>query len=122
MPRKVIFICLIFTFVFTNIFFIFNFSLAQFGLERFSSGDAFPIANQDISGVVGRVVGYVLGIIGIILVVLIIYGGVLYTVSEGNPEQVEKAKKVLTYSIIGVVIIALSFVLSNYIIKAFFTN
>lgn len=38
----------------------------------------------------------------------IIYAGVLYITSQGDPEKLSKAKKALLYSFVGILIVALS--------------
>lgn len=49
-----------------------------------------------------------LGFAGVIAVVFIIVGGYMYLTSAGNEEAAEKGRKVLTNSIIGLIIIILS--------------
>ncbi|MFH1508552.1 MAG: hypothetical protein ABIE68_00015, partial [bacterium] len=69
------------------------------GLNR--AGDAasnLPDPNKTSAGVfVGNIIKWMLGLIGVVLVVLIVYGGFLYMTSAGNEEQVDRGKKVLTY-------------------------
>ena len=55
------------------------------------------------------IVNFFLGFLGLIAVLMIIYGGVLVLTSAGNPEGADKGKKILTYAAIGIVIILLSF-------------
>ena len=47
---------------------------------------------------------------------MIIYGGILYVTSAGNDENVQKAKKILMYAIVGIVVILLSFAIVNTVI------
>ncbi|MEW6408024.1 MAG: hypothetical protein AB1465_05020 [Patescibacteria group bacterium] len=70
--------------------------------------------------VIGRIIKWVMGLIGVILVALFVYGGVVYATSAGNEDRIETGKKVMMYAIIGIAIIALAFVLTDYIIKALF--
>ena len=104
-------------------------------VEAKSSGTADPLkllnetakqsgqtSTRDLPEVVGSIIQWVLGIVGIILLVMFVYGGVLYATSAGNEDKVETAKKVMMYAIIGIVIIALAFVLTRYIIQALFVS
>lgn len=52
---------------------------------------------------------------GVISIVLIIYAGIKFISSRGDPTQVDAAKKTLTYAIIGLIIIFLSFFIVNVI-------
>lgn len=54
-------------------------------------------------------------ILGVIAVFAIIYGGYLYMTAAGNPEQVDKAKKVLFYAIIGIVVVLLTVAILQYL-------
>ncbi len=123
MLKKAVLFCLIFMFFLACFLLISNQVLAQFGLENFdnSSDNSFFSANQSLSGTIIRIINIIVGIIGIIFLVLLIYGGVLYATSAGG-EQIDKAKKVLTYAIIGIVVVALSFAITNYVIEGLFTD
>ena len=48
--------------------------------------------------------GIGLSFIGIVALLFIVYGGFLILTSQGNPEQINRGKSYITYSIIGVVL------------------
>lgn len=52
---------------------------------------------------------------GIVALFLIIYAGFQFVTSKGDPQQVDGAKKTLTYAIIGLLLILLSFAILNLI-------
>lgn len=64
-----------------------------------------------------NVIRWILGILGLIAVSVVLYGGFTWMTAAGNEEKVGQAKKILTYSIIGLVIILLSFILVSTIFK-----
>lgn len=64
------------------------------------------------------IVNFFLTFLGLIAVVMIIYGGFLYVTAAGNGEKVESAKKIIMYSVIGIIIILLSFAIVNTILGA----
>lgn len=76
--------------------------------------------NRGLVEILGNIIQWILGLVGVVLLIMFIYGGVLYATSAGNEDKVETGKKVMLYAIIGVVIIALSFALSRYVIDALF--
>ncbi|GEM_PF-2905063 len=51
----------------------------------------------------------------LVAVVYIVWGGYTYIMSHGEPSAIEKAKKTLEYSIIGLVVVAISKSLFNFI-------
>lgn len=60
------------------------------------------------------IVNYFLFFLGLIATVMVIYGGFLYITAGG--EDTEKAKKVLMYAAIGIIIVLISFALVNTIL------
>jgi len=89
-------------------------SSGNYGLDSVPS----DVPRGEIGDTIVRVVQYVLGLVGVILFVMIIYGGILYMTAAGNEEQAKKAKSVLTYAIIGIVIIAFAFIIAEFVINA----
>ena len=59
---------------------------------------------------------FFLGFLGLISVIMIIYGGILYVTAAGEQERVDKGKKIIMYAIVGIVIILLAFALVNTIL------
>lgn len=71
-----------------------------------------------LRGLVLTIVNYFLGFLGLLAVIMVIYGGVTYVSSAGNDEAVGKAKKIIMYALIGIIIILLSFVVVKAILGA----
>jgi len=80
----------------------------QSGLPGGESGAMYTI--------VGKVVGIVVGLLGLILAVFIVYGGAMWMTSGGNEEQIKKAKAMIINAIIGLVIVLLAYAISSFII------
>lgn len=74
-------------------------------------------SNNFISSRLGTIIGAVLSFIGVIFMVLIIYGGLLWMLARGNESQVDKAKNIIIQAVIGLII-----VLSAYAITSFIGN
>jgi len=74
------------------------------------------MGTQDIRVTIANIIRVALGLLGIVAVVIIIYGGVMYLTSAGEPEKIKKAKDLLIAAIIGLVIILTSFAIASFII------
>lgn len=72
----------------------------------------------DLKALVLQIVDYFLLFLGLIAVIMVIYGGVTYVTSAGNDEAIGNAKKIIMYALIGIVVILLSFVVVNAVLKA----
>ncbi|MCX6744879.1 MAG: Ig-like domain-containing protein, partial [Candidatus Parcubacteria bacterium] len=55
---------------------------------------------------------------GLVAILIILYGGFLYMTSQGNPEVIDKAKKVLYGALIGLIICLCAFAIVQFIITA----
>lgn len=75
-------------------------------------------AQGDLRQLVLNIVNFALGFLGLIAVVFLIYAGFLYVTSAGNDENTGKAKKIILYSIIGILIILASFAIVNTVLDA----
>lgn len=64
------------------------------------------------------IVFYVYGFLGIIFIILTIYGGYLWMTARGNEEQVTKARKIVIDGVIGLIIIILAWTVTNVIVDA----
>ena len=56
-------------------------------------------------------------VLGLASVAFIIYGGVQYISSSGDPGKVEKAKKTILYACIGLIVSVLAFAIVNFVIS-----
>lgn len=88
-----------------------------FALEAIRPEDN-PVADLtggqgSIRALVLLIINFALGFLGLLAVIMIIFGGFLYVSSGGEQEKVDKAKKILLYAVVGIVIIIISFALVN---------
>lgn len=77
-----------------------------------------PISVSTPAELIKKIINYVLGIVGAVAVLIIIYSGFVYMTSRGNEKQIESAKNSLTYAIIGLVVIFASIIIVNAVISA----
>ena len=59
----------------------------------------------------------VLSLLGVIFLVLMVYGGYLWMTAAGNEDKVTKAKNLMTAAIIGLIIVVGSYAISYFIIS-----
>lgn len=74
-------------------------------------------------GTIGAIINVILPVVsvgaGLIFVGMMIYAGFLYMGSEGSPETIKKIQKLLTWSIIGFVIVVASFIFVRFLFFLF---
>jgi len=101
---------------------VFIFVLAPPVLAALDTGISYGtytgLGTQDIRVTIMKIVRVVLGLVGVIALIIIIYGGYIWMTSAGNPEKIDQAKKILTNAVIGLVIILSAFAIVSFIIRA----
>ncbi len=95
-------------------------AFAQTGGAFFSGASEAPAATAqgDLPSNVVRVINFFLGILGLVAVAFLIYAGVLMVTAGGNDEQVGKARKIITYAVVGIVIILLAYTIVQFVTNA----
>lgn len=90
---------------------------AQAGAEA-ARANGMPAELIGASGVFTRITNTVLFAVGIISVIMLIYGGLRYIISGGDSKKVTDAKNTIMYAIIGLIIAILSYAIVNFVISA----
>ncbi len=79
------------------------------------------LGTKDIREGIMTVVNVLLGFLGILAIIIILWGGFRWLTSGGSEEKVGEAKKVITAGIIGLVIIFISYALASFVITQLMT-
>lgn len=74
-------------------------------------------ASVDIQGTVLAVVNWLLFAVGVIAVVMLIWGGIKYAASSGDSNKVTSAKNTIMYAIIGLAVAVLAFAIVNFVVN-----
>ena len=77
-----------------------------------------PLSYNTPQELVGGIISYLMGLVGILAVAALVYGGIMYMTSGGSEERVKQAKNIITYAIIGLVVAVLSYIIVNTVIQA----
>ena len=86
-------------------------SACLFGTDSGCDGSATPIFKT--------ITNVLLFIIGAVSVIMLIIGGIRYTISQGDSSAVTSAKNTILYSIIGIIVAILAFAAVNFVISSF---
>lgn len=83
------------------------------------TGAAPNVAAQGTLGQnITTIINYALGLLGLIAVGFLIFAGIMMVTAGGAEEQIGKAKKIITYAVIGIVIILLSYTIVTFVTSA----
>jgi voltage-gated potassium channel Kch len=89
------------------------------GLKNVSTlaGDNGLAKAQSTKQILQTIVAWLTSLLATVAMMSLLYGGYLYISSQGDESSVTKAKSILLYSIIGIILIGLSAVIVNTVIS-----
>lgn len=74
-------------------------------------------ADTKFNTVISLIIQTILGLLGVIFMALMLYGGFLWMTARGNESQVEKSKNLITAAIIGLAIVIGAYAITRFIIS-----
>jgi len=79
-------------------------------------GDTLGIdSDASLTEIIAKLISIVLGFLGIIVVLIILYAGFMWMTAGGDTEKVGKAKSWMINGVIGLVIIAAAWAIANFV-------
>jgi hypothetical protein len=72
------------------------FNLANYGI--------FGLPSNSISGIITKVMSWFLSLIGVFGILGFLFSGSMYLLAAGDDDLIKRAKKTMTYSIVGIVV------------------
>lgn len=98
-----------------------NSALEQVGKESGIGGKTPSEASEQLPVILGKLIQSFISVLGIVFIILIIYGGWLWLTARGEADRVEQAKSTITRAIIGLVIIFSAYALTSFVISRLVT-
>lgn len=80
-------------------------------------GTVLQANNPQLEPLIVQIVNFLLGFVGLLAFLMLVYGGFRYLTSAGNAEAAKKGTQTIMYAVIGVVVIALSYAAVNTLIQ-----
>ncbi len=84
-----------------------------------AQGDQVPENITEEDGLIKRVVNILLFIIGAVAVIMLIIGGIRYTLSGGDQSAVTAAKNTILYAIVGIIVAIFAYAIVNFVLDEF---
>lgn len=86
----------------------------QFGLENAAPNSI----KKDYTTVTADLIQAVLGMVGVVFLLLIIWGGFSWMTSGGNEQKITAAKQVIIGAVVGLVIIMAAYAITYFVINS----
>ncbi len=93
---------------------------AQWNAGKGTTGS--NLSGVSIGTLLGVILKYALGFIGILAILGFVTAGIFYLTAAGDEDQVAKAKSIMMYSIIGVIVAVIGFIVVTALGAVFVSN
>lgn len=78
-------------------------------------------SSQDLKVTIENIVKIILGFLGIITIILVLYGGFLWMTSFGEEDKISQAKKIISAGVVGLVLVLAAYAISLFVINSLIT-
>ena len=79
-------------------------------------GTATGLGNTDIRTTIASIINVALGLLGIVALVIVLYGGFKWMTAGGNDEQVGEARKIIISGVVGLAVIFSSYAIASFVL------
>lgn len=87
-------------------------------LDTVGEGAGYSAQTADsLTNTIGTLIQTLLGFLGVVFLILIIYAGLLWMTAAGNEDKVKKAQSILMSSVIGLIILLSAYAISYFVIS-----
>ena len=86
-------------------------ALSECNVEK-TDGDKSLMSN------VSMLINVFASVMGFLAVGMIVYGGFMLLTAQGDPAKIKRGKDVVTYSIIGVILVMLAYAIVNFVMNS----
>jgi hypothetical protein len=79
------------------------------------SGAGYNTRQRSIDPIIGNIIFIIISFLGVIFLLLMIYGGFMWMTAMGDEKKVTKAKDMLTAAVIGLIVVVGAYVITYFI-------
>lgn len=87
------------------------------GIQKIAGPAGYQEDVRSLDQIIISNISFVLGLVGVIFLILIIYGGIMWMTAAGKEETVTKAKNIISNSLIGLIVVMTAYAISFFILE-----
>ena len=95
--------------------------LDDWGFNDFSHTDI-ALGSRPLRETIGGVINIMLGFLGILTTLIILFGGFKWMTSYGSTEKVDEAKKLIGAGVVGLVIVLTAYAVSRFVLSELYNQ
>lgn len=86
------------------------------GINKTASTAGLATGSVDIAERVGQIIGIALSLVGVVFLVLMVYGGYVWMTARGDDTKIKTAKETITSAVIGLIIVLAAYAITNFVL------
>lgn len=106
-------------FILISFVLVISFLLVNISLAAKELPDPLKLKGEDaVPALAGNIIKTILGMVGVLALIMFIYGGILWMTSGGSAEKIKKGKDTIVWAVFGLAFIFFSYAILDFILKA----
>ncbi len=65
---------------------------------------------------VGGIINIALSLVGVVFLILTVYGGYIWMIARGEESEAKRAKDIITMAVIGLAVVLAAYVITNFVV------
>ncbi len=86
------------------------------GLTSTAGAAGLSSTGSSMEQIIGTFIGTLIGLLGIVFVVLLVYGGFIWMTAQGSEEKIKKAKSIISSAVIGLVVVTMAYAIASFVV------
>lgn len=74
--------------------------------------------DASLADIISGIISVIMGVLGVIVVLIILWGGFIWMTAGGEPDKVDKAKKMIYSGIIGLIVILAAYAIASFVMSS----
>jgi hypothetical protein len=95
-----------------------KFGLKTTGQKAFGASSPVVSSNQTIYTLIGQFISILLGTLGVVFLIIVVYAGIQWMLAGGDDSKVTESRKLLTNAVIGLAIVLGAYAISIFVIES----
>ncbi len=75
-------------------------------------------SQRTLPEIVGSIINIVLGFLGIVFLVILLYAGFTWMTAQGDEGKVKNARSMISQAVVGLIVIVAAFAISNFVLSS----
>jgi len=92
-------------------------AVEDWGYDELASGNI-ALGTKDLRTQIAGVINIVLGFLGVLTTLIILFGGFKWMTSYGSSDKVDEAKKLISAGVIGLIVVLTAYAISRFVLQS----